>query len=633
MPARLTANRPRASRRPGLLDEAGKWSGPDAGRELVALVALRLAELHGVLPDGQLRTAGWQTAMRAARRRLGSRMFDTPPSGPNHTQRRQALIDALYTTAAQAELQAHGPLILGTLHERALATTDRKCHGVFYTPAHIVEHMVERTLGAALRNGVLAPRVLDPACGCGAFLLAGYDDRLRWHANGLANSLSGRARILRDRVFGVDLDPAAVDVTRLSLTLMMMMANEPDADAPTVDTIRVGNSLIDEALPDAPHVQPFVWRKEFPAVFADGGFDAVIGNPPYINLKRGHLTVAEQAWFRRHYQSAAGQYDAFVLFMERALQLARPGGRHAFILPKPVLTNESYRPIRERLLRDQRIEHVIDCGAPFVGASVEAATIIACNEPAKSDDNVLLQRISPVPAQAVQQVGTIRQASLSSVPGGAFSYLLDDSGLAAIDAALQRHPPLGQLCNVFERGIEAGKNALTDSARSAGSHAVPTLRGDSVTAFRVAAASHWYAATPADSRKWKRRELYDVAEKLLIRRVASGPIAAVDTHRCWVLNTLYVVHPAAGVSCRFLAACINSSFFRWMFRALFLSDDRFFPYLRKSQLVSLPLPDPRQLPASVVRRIERADSTSAADAALAAVWGESDAARRPGNAV
>ncbi|MGE0433067.1 MAG: N-6 DNA methylase, partial [Planctomycetota bacterium] len=451
------------------------------------------------------------------------------------------------------------PESLGELHEQRLAESGtRKSGGAYYTPLHIVRFIIEHTV---IDDDA---RVLDPACGCGAFLVAAFRHLLARRA---PLDVAGRIHVLRRCIFGVDLDERAAAMTRLALLLVALEGSNDPGDhaallrdtlpALAAENVRVGNSLT-----------TFDWRGET--------YDAVIGNPPYLNLKRGFLTPDDKAYFESHYTTAAGQYDAFVLFMERALQLTRPGGRHGFILPKPVLTNESYEPIRRLLLDAHTITHVADCGAPFDGAAVEAATIIVRREPAREDSAIELLR-------EWRSSGHVRQASLRDVAGVPLSYLMDDAALAVVTRAMREHPSLGSHCAVFERGIEAGKKALT--LRATGPHSRPTLRGDDVTDAGIAAASWWFDATPDTTAVWKRRELYEVPEKLLIRRVANAPIAAVDRDRRWALNTLYVVHPLDGVSCEWLAACLNSAFVRWWFEVRFLSDDRYFPYLRKSQLV------------------------------------------------
>ena len=246
----------------------------------------------------------------------------------------------------------------------------RKAGGVYYTPRYIVDYIVENTVGKLLEGKTPREaaelRIVDPACGSGSFLLGAYQYLLDWHhkyyldpANGGAESftrgrnpvLAQRAadeyylttaekkRILVNNIYGVDLDHQAVEVTKLSLLLKLLEEETgqlslgfervlPDLG----HNIRCGNSLIGwdyfhgQLLADEEEVRrvnPFDWQQAFPEVFAAGGFDAVIGNPPYIRtqvLKTNEYDPTK--YYKSAFQSAGiGNYDIYVLFIERATVL------------------------------------------------------------------------------------------------------------------------------------------------------------------------------------------------------------------------------------------------------------------------------------------------------------------------
>ncbi len=225
----------------------------------------------------------------------------------------------------------------------------KKAGGVFYTPASIVRAIVEKTIGPLCDGKtpaeVAALKILDPACGSGSFLLGAYEYLLDWHlkwystnqpeahakqsqppiyqapvadptAHGPTWRLSSheRKRILLDNIFGVDIDSQAVEVTKLSLLLkvlegetdeslqMQMRAKAVRGALPDLDSnIKCGNSLLDSASEARPEtrdltdeeitrVNAFDWQKQFATVFKvggskAGGFDAIIGNPPYIRIQ------------------------------------------------------------------------------------------------------------------------------------------------------------------------------------------------------------------------------------------------------------------------------------------------------------------------------------------------------------
>jgi hypothetical protein len=313
----------------------------------------------------------------------------------------------------------------------------RKAGGVFYTPTFIVDAIVRETLGRLLAGLTVrqaagqAPRagrkafpvrVADIACGSGSFLLGAYQFLLDWFlaaylAEGAEKWSAGRSprlyqtgrgewrltvgerkRILLDHIYGVDIDPQAVEVTKLSLllkvlegedeqTLGQQLALFPERALPDlVNNIKCGNSLIgpdfydgqqmalldDEA---ALRVNVFDWQAEFPQVFADGGFDAIIGNPPYIRME----TFKDwKAYLKAHYACHDERSDLYAYFIERAHTLLMPGGRFGMIVSNKFLRAKYGRPLREYLRHNAIIEQVIDfAGLPvFKGATVRTIVLL-----------------------------------------------------------------------------------------------------------------------------------------------------------------------------------------------------------------------------------------------------------------
>ncbi len=321
----------------------------------------------------------------------------------------------------------------------------RKAGGVFYTPTFIVDTILRQTLGKLLATLTLrqvagqAPRlghkvapvrVADIACGSGSFLLGAYQYLLDWYlaaylADGAQKWATGRnarlfqtargewrltiterKRILLDHIYGVDIDPQAVEVTKLSLLLKVLegeseqtlnpqLALLPDRVLPDLsNNIKCGNSLIgpdfyegqqmalldDEA---ALRVNVFDWPVEFAQVFADGGFDVIIGNPPYIRME----TFKElKAYLKSHYACHDERSDLYAYFIERAHTLLMSGGRFGMIVSNKFLRANYGRPLREYLRHNVAFERVIDfAGLPvFAGATVRTIILItkrATDEP------------------------------------------------------------------------------------------------------------------------------------------------------------------------------------------------------------------------------------------------------------
>ena len=278
----------------------------------------------------------------------------------------------------------------------------RKAGGVYYTPRYIVDYIVKNTVGKLLEGKTLAEAseltVVDPACGSGSFLLGAYQYLLDWHehyylehdpesfARGKSPALvpmgagvyrlstAERKRILVNNIYGVDIDAQAVEVTKLSLLLKLL---EQESGQLTLGfervlpdlgrNIRCGNSLIGwdyfkgQLLPDQAEVErvnPFDWQREFPKVFAQGGFDAVIGNPPYVRQESLGL---DKQYYQSSYEVFTGTADLYSYFIEKGIKLLAPGGQFSYIVANKWLRANYGLKLRQ-WLKTKCIEEITDFG-------------------------------------------------------------------------------------------------------------------------------------------------------------------------------------------------------------------------------------------------------------------------------
>ena len=305
----------------------------------------------------------------------------------------------------------------------------KKAGGVFYTPTYIVDYIVRQTVGPLLDGKtprqIESVRVLDPACGSGSFLIGAYQFLLDWyhrhytsadpdkHARGknpvLVAAPGGgwmlttneRKRILLAHIYGVDIDSQAVEVTKLSLLLKVLEGET----AQTVQrelihervlpdlagNIKCGNSLIASdfyAQPDLPAMDPdahlrvnvFDWSGPhgFPHIMKDCGFDAIIGNPPYVRIQTlQESNPASLEYFKKNYAAAArGNYDIYVLFIERSLKLLNTSGELGFILPHKFFNSDYGGPVRNLLAKDGKVRGIVHFGAQQVFAGATTYTCL-----------------------------------------------------------------------------------------------------------------------------------------------------------------------------------------------------------------------------------------------------------------
>lgn len=319
------------------------------------------------------------------------------------------ILNSLYYPNSPYEFSVISSEILGQVYEQFLGKVillDLKHHarieekpmvkkagGVYYTPDFIVEYLVKNTLGKLLEGRTLdfarTVKILDPACGSGSFLLQAYqflcDWYLRFYQEKQPNSkaiyqteskvwkltMDTRKQILIDSIFGVDIDPQAVEVTRLSLLLKILEGERqlkflqkhilPDLGS----NIKCGNSLVDSDISrfgastsELEAVNPFNWNDEFPYQMKQGGFDIVIGNPPYIRNQL--LNKSSTEYLAEEYQIAKGNYDIYGLFIERALRLLSKRGRLGFIVPNKFFTSNYGEELRKLLAEKPQVERIVN---------------------------------------------------------------------------------------------------------------------------------------------------------------------------------------------------------------------------------------------------------------------------------
>jgi type I restriction-modification system DNA methylase subunit len=305
----------------------------------------------------------------------------------------------------------------------------KKAGGVYYTPSYIVDYIVKQTVGKLIEGKspkqVSKMRILDPACGSGSFLLGAFqyllDYHLEWyedhdpssHANkkqpAVYQGTRGewrltsveKKRILINNIYGVDIDRQAVEVTKLSLLLKVLEGETEESLGQQLslwreralpnlgENIKCGNSLIGpdffeaQLMPNEAElrsVNPFDWQAEFPEVMVVGGFDIVIGNPPY-GFHQIHSEFVKP-YYKKQFAASQGSFEHYFLFYERSIKLLKKNGVHGFIVPVTWLTIPSARSLRKLILDNYWIREI--CWLPelvFHDAQVNTLISIIQNSP------------------------------------------------------------------------------------------------------------------------------------------------------------------------------------------------------------------------------------------------------------
>jgi len=513
----------------------------------------------------------------------------------------------------------------------------RKAGGVYYTPTYIVDYMVDQTLGRLLEGRTpkeaASLRILDPACGSGSFLLGAYQHLLDWHlcyyathspekwarrrppaifqAPGLPPSAihspqsnwrlttAERKRILLKSIYGVDIDPQAVEVTKLSLLLKVLEGESGEtltrqfelfherALPDLASNIKCGNSLIG---PDFYQTQQlslfddeqrlqinvFDWHAEFPHIMKAGGFDAIVGNPPYIRVRLFRELFPEQVdYLQRRYRCATHVWDVYLLFLERAVELTRPRGRFSFIVPIQTLHQPNCESLRQLLLSETALSGVADLSGlrVFRGAIVKNC-ILTCRRDGTRKGMVELWKPSEPGELLKPAERKWPQASVARNPGFSMKLDLLSPKEDLCRKLRSRSWELAKLCYVTfglrscakGRG-KGGKDRLIVQGSSDPS-ARPYLEGRDIQRYSLSPTGRSIRYLPDEMYSPRSPALFE-AKKIVSQTMLSKMrlIAALDDQGFYVEQSLLCIlphgivtkdQPAAPVPLEFILGVMNS---------------------------------------------------------------------------
>jgi hypothetical protein len=301
---------------------------------------------------------------------------------------------------------------------------ERRRGGIYYTPVYVVEYIARNTLGNVLKKcrtpeDVSRIKVLDPACGSGSFLIKCFDIIREWYDEWNRKSVGSRPnslenhipkitdvelKIINENLYGVDLDPQAAEIASVNL---MLKALRKETKLPKIlgVNIKIGNSLVSGSseelrnfMIDAESIKAFSWEKEFPQVFEKGGFDIVLGNPPYINAIELSKTIGSDVknYWKSKYEAAEGAYDIYVLFFEQALNLTKKGGLVSFITPNKYLSSPYAISLRRVVAENHTLKEVNDLSKVrvFQDPSVYPAITIIENAKPRTEYQIATRQVS-----------------------------------------------------------------------------------------------------------------------------------------------------------------------------------------------------------------------------------------------
>src|SRR3990167_9499517 len=506
--------------------------------------------------------------------------------------------------------------VLGGMYEQYLSyvqgrksedkqKSKRKSQGIYYTPKYIVEYIVKETLGEVLKKTkpkeIAKIKVLDPACGSGSFLTTAYDKILETLAKQNPQTLLfTQFNILKENIFGVDLDAQAVEIARLNLLLKVLSQK---TKLPTLQhNVNPGNSLVsgnaetlEKYFEDKWREQkPFNFKEEFKEVFEQDGFDAVIGNPPYVQLSMEEkLPDGLKDFLLDTYKSSMGRLNTFGFFIKRGVELLKDGGYLGFIIPNTILTQDYYEELRKDILETCAIESIVSFDdLPFKAAVVENVVLIlkkTKSERVRNNNRVEVYKVN-------QELPLVRDKSItqklfSQSHKCSFAIHIDESRLLLKKELEEGSSPLSKFLDINQAIALKHERAKYLSQSKDGPEYKPVIDGRNINRYSVNWDKTYLRYDINAIHSCKREDIFLTKEKLFFRRVGDRLIGAYDDKQLYALNTLVVMNlkDDVAIDIKYFLALFNSKLLNWYYQFFLKSTKKVFSEIQARQVSQLPI--------------------------------------------
>ncbi len=535
--------------------------------------------------------------------------------------------------------------------------TLKKSEGIYYTPKFIVNYILNYTLGLILNSNyekveklikagefekglnefyrIKSIKILDPSCGSGSFLISAYNLIFSFYEklNNLIQEINIKLKkssknknieiffkqlnpitnfentILEDNLFGVDIDPQAVEITSVNLILRFLKRNEK---LPLIleENIRRGNSIVGgknkELLKnfgdDLVNYIPFDYNLEFSDIMSDSGFDLIIGNPPYLLIQPQDNPDYYLNYIQKSYSSAQYKIDIYHLFIEKGLNLLKEGGFLGFIVPNTFLTNVYTSNLRKLILNTSLIKEIVIVSNVFKGAEVDNAIIIlekSENEALRKDNYIDVNFSKDFNDLASDTIDyeKVFQGDFYKNKNLEFTLLKNEEFRSIFDIIESKSVNLGDISRI-NFGLQTPNRKLyPDSVKIIENEDEivdpykPCITGKDINRYQLEFKNR-YVFYDIDTRSggcWD-PEMHFNNKKIIVRQIGKYPIAAIDNYGYACLNTAFMIVSAAKeYDIEYLIAFLNSNLIKFYWHYNFSDYKTLFPKIKKANLVEIPI--------------------------------------------
>ncbi len=534
----------------------------------------------------------------------------------------------------------------------------RKAGGVYYTPEYIVEYIVKNTVGELIDgktpNEISKIKILDPSCGSGSFLLGAYqyllDYHLKYYHQNVAKvSTFGKVktdnpitpdgnltskekkRILLNNIYGVDIDTQAVEVSKLSL-LLKALEGETQASIqtslqffnervlPTIDNnIQCGNSLIAPDFYDSDlfltpkqerKINVFDWKIAFPEVFKQGGFDCVIGNPPYVTIGGKEDTMFlpnEVVYLLNNYLTKDYKPNLWAYFYEKGYHLLNENGLISYIVPRTFIDNVYYNSLRSFFALNSKIIEICKINYEvFDQATTGGSSICIFKKNRIHEKNVNLLTFFSVDDfyKKTYRLIKVLQQNILIGENKSFNFQTKKTNLI-FEKINQSGVPLGELCSV-NNGVNTGNAAnILLSKQPKSEKYLKILEGKDINRYSIKWNNNWInydknlkKTIKLSDLKTKQNKIdfalrdYSIfsSPKIIIRQTADKIIGCYDENSFITRHSTHCILPLKeNVDLKFVLGILNSKLMNFYYQTLIPEKGKAFAEVKAIHVKKLPI--------------------------------------------
>ena len=329
--------------------------------------------------------------------------------------------------------------------------------------------------------------------------------------------------------------------------------------------------------------QFMLWHTWFYDVFSKGGFDIVIGNPPYVSVRTKNFDVSKKVIYKNAYSLAVGQYDLYTLFIEQSRRILNNNGALAFIIPTRMLSNENFMAARNFVVKYIPIILYVNAQKPFENVDVEANIMICIKGgKARKVDSFILNSST----KSFDFLSSISYESIGLMPFSIFPFVFGNDIIKVFEKLQNKSSHRLEVFLDITRGFECGYN---DKAIGFGTYKL--IKSESICPYTLRV-EHNIMCSPDFSNvsKYKTRSIFLNVPKLLTKFCSNNISFAIDEIGYCNTNSVYNCQVKDLSDIKYLLAILNSHVTTFWFNTAFLNIDTIFPHIQKNQLEAIPIP-------------------------------------------